>query len=71
MNKFRFRRLMAVLQDRVDRDGKKNPEWLLGYVEGLGTRNLSGYQIGSLINLLLPDSQSNIDPPSNNSSESC
>lgn len=57
MNKYKFRKLFSALEERVKTEGKKDPSWFLGYVEGLGTGKLTGYQIGALVNLLLvPDS---------------
>ncbi|MGN0506413.1 MAG: hypothetical protein ACI4FZ_07620 [Lachnospiraceae bacterium] len=53
MNKWKFKKLMETLQYRVEHEGKKDPAWVLGFVEGLGKRKLTGYQAGAIINLLL------------------
>ena len=53
MVRWKFRRLFDVLQSRVNDEGKKSPAWFLGFVEGLGSRKLTGHQIGALVNLLL------------------
>lgn len=53
MNKWKFKKLMETLQYRVEQEGKKDPAWVLGFVEGLGKRKLTGYQAGAIINLLL------------------
>lgn len=60
MNKWRFRKLINVLQERVNNEGKKNPAWFLGFVEGLGKRKLSGVQIGALVDLLLLETSDNL-----------
>ncbi len=57
MQKRKFRKLMEVLQHRVESEGKKDAAWLLGFVEGLGRGKLTGYQIGALIDLLLLEKQ--------------
>lgn len=53
MDRKRFGILFDTLKERVSQEGKKSPEWFLGFVEGLGTRRLTGYQIGALVDLLL------------------
>lgn len=53
MEKKAFRNLMADLERRVISEGKKNPSWLMGYLQGLGTRNLTGFQCAALVDLLL------------------
>ena len=53
MDRFTFKKLYADLKVRVEIEGKKDPSWLMGYVQGLGNRKLTGYQVGALIDLLL------------------
>lgn len=53
MNKRAFRILMEELELRVKQEGKKNPSWLFGYLQGKGNEKLTGYQIAALIDLLL------------------
>ena len=53
MSKGKFGVLLDTLKDRVSAEGKKEPSWFLGFVEGLGSRCLTGYQIGALVDLLL------------------
>ena len=53
MDRKRFGVLFDTLKERVSQEGKKSPEWFLGFVEGLGTRRLTGYQTGALVDLLL------------------
>lgn len=50
---WRFKRLISTLQFRVEQEGRKDPAWVLGFVEGLGKRTLTGYQAGAVIHLLL------------------
>ena len=53
MNKRAFRNLMDDLTRRVEQEGKKNPSWLMGYLQGKGSANLTGYQCAALVDLLL------------------
>ena len=53
MNKHLFRRILEDLTRRVEKEGKKNPSWLMGYLQGLGSAKLTGYQCAALIDLLL------------------
>ena len=53
MNKRSFRNLMDDLTRRVEQEGKKNPSWLMGYLQGKGSTNLTGYQCAALVDLLL------------------
>ena len=53
MNKRAFRNLMDDLTRRVEQEGKKNPSWLMGYLQGKGSAKLTGYQCAALIDLLL------------------
>ena len=53
MEKKAFRNLLADLERRVHEEGKKNPSWLMGYLQGLGTRSLTGFQCAALVDLLL------------------
>ena len=40
MTKRSFRNLMDDLTRRVEQEGKKNPSWLMGYLQGKGSTNL-------------------------------
>lgn len=53
MDGFAFKKLFADLKVRVEIEGKKDPSWLMGFVQGLGKKKLTGYQVGALIDLLL------------------
>ena len=53
MNKLKFKRLYDDLSRRVEIEGKKNPSWLMGYLQGKGRENLTGFQCAALIDLLL------------------
>ena len=53
MNKYAFRNLMFNLEHRVNKEGKKNPSWFMGYLQGLGTGTLTGFQCAALVDLLL------------------
>ena len=64
MFSWKFKRLYNDLKVRVEEEGKKNPSWLLGYLQGRGDRKLTGYQFGALVDLLLvqPDAPVVEDP---------
>ena len=51
---------MADLEHRVNDEGKKNPSWLMGYLQGLGIRSLTGFQCAALVDLLLVPLEKNI-----------
>ena len=53
MNKFMFKKVYEDLLYRVELEGKKNPSWLMGYLQGLGSGTLTGFQCAALIDLLL------------------
>ena len=53
MNKFMFKKVYEDLSHRVELEGKKNPSWLMGYLQGLGSGTLTGFQCAALIDLLL------------------
>ena len=53
MNKYLFRRQLDDLTRRVEVEGKRNPSWLMGYLQGKGNEKLTGYQCAALIDLLL------------------
>lgn len=53
MLKKEFDQLYDEFAERVEKDGKNNPFLLIGYMYGLGNRQLTGYQAGALIDLLL------------------
>lgn len=44
---------MSVLQLRVEQEGSREPAWVLGFMEGLGRRKLTGYQAGAVMHLLI------------------
>ena len=48
-----FVKLYEVMKDRVEKEGRNNPDWFLGYLEGNGNKKLSGYQVGALYHLLV------------------
>lgn len=64
MEKRAFRKLMSDLERRVHEEGKKNPSWLMGYLQGLGIRCLTGFQCAALIDLLLVPLEENMQPVS-------
>ena len=53
MEKKAFRNLMGDLERRVNDEGKKNPSWLMGFLQGLGMKTLTGFQCAALVDLLL------------------
>ena len=53
MRKKAFNNLLTDLERRIHEEGKTNPSWLMGYLQGRGKRNLTGYQCAVLIDLLL------------------
>jgi len=53
MLKSEFKLLYDDFKQKVEQVGKKDPSLLMGYVYGLGKRKLTGYQFGSLLDLLL------------------
>lgn len=53
MNKYAFKRLHSDLLVRVNDEGKKNSSWLMGFLQGLGNRSLTGYQCAAFVDLLL------------------
>lgn len=53
MYRRKFVKLFDALKERVEKEGKKSPEWFLGFVEGFGNQKLTGYQIGALYYLLV------------------
>lgn len=53
MNRFAFKRLYSDLTVRVKDEGKKNSSWLMGFLQGLGNRKLTGYQCAAFVDLLL------------------
>lgn len=53
MNKWKFRRLFADLSVRVKEENKTDSSWLMGFVQGLGKKKLTGYQFAALVDLLL------------------
>ncbi len=53
MLNFKFKRLYNDLQFRVKEENKTDSSWLMGYVQGLGKKKLTGYQFAALVDLLL------------------
>ena len=60
MNKFAFKKLVDDLTRRIEVEGKKNPSWLMGYLQGKGSEKLTGYQCSVLVDLLLVPLETNI-----------
>lgn len=60
MNRLRFKRLYDDLTRRVEIEGKKNPSWLMGYLQGKGREKLTGLQCAALVDLLLVPLESNL-----------
>lgn len=52
MLRFRFNRLYNNLEVRIKEEKKIDSSWLMGFVQGLGRRKLSGYQFAALVDLL-------------------
>ena len=53
MLRFKFNRLYNNLEIRVKEEQKIDSSWLMGFVQGLGKKKLSGYQFAALVDLLL------------------
>ena len=53
MLRFRFNRLYSNLEMRIKEENKIDSSWLMGFVQGLGRKKLSGYQFAALVDLLL------------------
>lgn len=53
MNRKKFLKLYEALKERIEKEGKKSPDWFLGFVEGFGNQKLTGYQIGALYHLMV------------------
>lgn len=53
MRRNQFLKLYDALNERIAKEGKKSPEWFLGFVEGFGKQLLTGYQIGALYYLVV------------------
>lgn len=53
MRRNQFLKLYDALNERIAKEGKKSPEWFLGFVEGFGKQLLTGYQIGALYYLIV------------------
>lgn len=50
---WQFRKMFNALENRVKEDGKLSSDWFLGYMEGRGTKKLTGAQVGALVDLCL------------------
>lgn len=53
MNNLSFKKLYTDLQIRVKEEKKTDSSWLMGFVQGLGKKKLTGYQFAALVDLLL------------------
>ena len=53
MLSFVFKKLYNDLEVRVKVENKTDSSWLMGYVQGLGKKKLTGYQFAALVDLLL------------------
>ena len=53
MLRFKFNRLYSNLEIRIKEEKKIDSSWLMGFVQGLGRKKLSGYQFSALVDLLL------------------
>ena len=60
MLRFKFKRLYDDLSRRVEIEGKTNPSWLMGYLQGKGSKTLTGLQCAALIDLLLVPLEKNL-----------
>ena len=61
MLSFKFRKLYQDVESRADA-GKNNPAWLHGFLQGLGRRRLTGFQIAALVDLLLVHPEVPVSP---------
>lgn len=53
MTKGKFDELYEDLRVRVKEENKTDASWLMGFMQGLGNRVLTGYQFAALVDLLL------------------
>lgn len=53
MRKSNFSKLYEDLKMRVKEENKTDASWLMGFMQGLGNRRLTGYQFAALVDLLL------------------
>ena len=53
IQKRRFAKLYKDLEVRVKEENKTDSSWLMGFMQGLGNRMLTGYQFAALVDLLL------------------
>ena len=53
MQKRNFSKLYEDLKIRVKEEHKTDASWLMGFMQGLGNRVLTGYQFAALVDLLL------------------
>ena len=53
MRKRNFSKLYEDLKIRVKEENKTDASWLMGFMQGLGNRRLTGYQFAALVDLLL------------------
>ncbi len=53
MQKRNFSKLYEDLKIRVKEENKTDASWLMGFMQGLGNRRLTGYQFAALVDLLL------------------
>ena len=60
MRKRNFSKLYEDLKIRVKEENKTDASWLMGFMQGLGNRRLTGYQFAALVDLLLVQSKTEI-----------
>lgn len=53
MRERNFSKLYEDLKIRVKEENKTDASWLMGFMQGLGNRVLTGYQFAALVDLLL------------------
>ena len=53
MIKSKFLKLYESKKELIEKEGKKSQDWFLGFLEGYGNQNLTGYQVGALYHLMV------------------
>ncbi len=61
----KFNKLYKDLEIRVKEENKTSSSWLMGYMQGLGNRVLTGYQFAALVDLLLVQPETLIENQGN------
>ena len=56
----KFKKLYKDLEVRVKEENKTSASWLMGFMQGLGNRVLTGYQFAALVDLLLVQPEAEI-----------